>query len=139
MKLPLTIPLRISRRLLGLLVVAHLLAIGAILPLMLSWPWRLALIGLVLVSLVHSLAGQYRQPVAALHLGAQGELEIETIVGARETATILPQTAVLSNLVILRLRRDAAVTASLALLPDAVGATAFRQLSLWLRWRARAA
>lgn len=139
MKLPLTIQLRISRHLLTLLVLAHAVALGAILPLMLPWPWRLALIVLVLISLAHSLVSQYRQPVAGLHLGSRGELEIETKVGARETATIMPQTVVLSNMVLLRLRRNAAKTSSLTLLPDAIGATSFRQLSLWLKWRARSA
>ena len=139
MKLPLTIQLRISRHLLTLLVLAHVVAIGAILPLMLSWPWRLALLGLVVISLVYCLVRQYRQPVVGLHLGAQGELEIETKVGARETATIMPQTAVLANMIILRLRRDAAKTSTLTLLPDAIGATPYRQLSLWLKWRARSA
>jgi hypothetical protein len=139
MKLPLTIQLRISRHLLTLLVLAHGVAIGAILPLMLPWPWRLALLGLVVISLAHCLLGQYRQPFASLHLGAQGDLEIETKVGARETAAIMPQTSVMSNMIILCLRQGAVRTLTVALLPDAVGATAFRQLSLWLKWRARLA
>ena len=135
MNLPLTIPLRVSRYLVSTLAVMHLLAIGAILPLMLAWPLRLLMIGLVLASLLYYLDRQFRQPVVGLHLGAQGEIEVTTKVGARETATILPQTAVLSKVIVLRLRKhDQLLT--LPLLADATGNSAFRQLSLWLKWRA---
>ncbi len=163
MNLPLTIPLRVSRYLVSTLAVMHLLAIGAILPLMLAWPLRLLMIGLVLASLLYYLDRQFRQPVVGLHLGAQGEIEVEIKappenlatpgsppggprntwggpacflkVGARETATILPQTTVLSKVIVLRLRKhDQLLT--LPLLADATGNSAFRQLSLWLKWRA---
>jgi len=136
MKLPLTIPLRVSRRLVTLLVAAHLLAIVAILPLMLAWPLRLAMIGLVVVSLAYFLARQCRPVVVGLHLGAQGEFEVETKVGAGETATILPQTTVLSRVIVLRLRKNGQLL-TLPLLPDSTGATAYRQLCLWLKWRAK--
>ncbi|MDP2108773.1 MAG: hypothetical protein Q8J67_06980, partial [Rhodocyclaceae bacterium] len=86
MDFPLTIPLRVSRRLVTLLALAHLLAIVAILPLMLAWPLRLAMIGLVAVSLVYFLGRQLRLSITALQLGALGELEIESKVGAGETA-----------------------------------------------------
>lgn len=136
MNLPLTVPLQVSRYLIFTFTVAHLLAIGAILPLMLSWPLRLAMIGLVLVSLVYFLGRQFRQPVVGLHLGAQGELEVDTKVGARETATILPQTTVLSRVIVLRLLANGRLL-TLPLLRDATGENAHRQLSLWLKWRAR--
>ncbi|MDO8958360.1 MAG: hypothetical protein Q7U85_01355 [Rhodocyclaceae bacterium] len=151
MDLPLTIPLRVSRRLVILLVVAHLLAIVAILPLMLAWPLRLAMIGLVVASLVYCVDRQRRQPVTGLHLGAQGEIEVDMKVGAGgwfgrpaealkvgagETATILPQTTVLSSVIVLRLRKSGQLL-TLPLLPDSTGATAYRQLCLWLKWRAK--
>lgn len=136
MDLPLTIPLRVSRRLVTLLALAHLLAIVAILPLMLAWPLRLAMIGLVAVSLVYFLGRQLRLSITALHLGALGELEIETKVGAGETAAILPQTTVLSSVIVLRLRKSGQLL-TLPLLPDSTGATAYRQLCLWLKWRAK--
>lgn len=119
-----------------LLVAAHLLAIVAILPLMLAWPLRLAMIGLVVVSLVYCVDRQRRQPVTGLHLGAQGEIEIDMKVGARETATILPQTTVLSRVIVLRLRKNGQLL-TLTLLPDSTGVTAYRQLCLWLKWRAK--
>ncbi|MBA3033488.1 MAG: hypothetical protein KKF85_15545 [Gammaproteobacteria bacterium] len=130
------IPLRVSQRLLATLVLAHLLAVVAILPLVLSWPLRLAMIGLVVASLVYFLERQSRPAVVGLHLGAQGELEVDTKVGVRETATILPQTAVLSRVIVLRLRKNGQLL-TLPLLPDTTGETAYRQLSLWLKWRAR--
>jgi toxin CptA len=136
MDYPLTIPLRVSRRLVTLLALAHLLAIVAILPLMLAWPLRLAMIGLVAVSLVYFLGRQLRLSITALHLGALGELEIETKVGAGETAAILPQTTVLSSVIVLRLRKSGQLL-TLPLLPDSTGATAYRQLCLWLKWRAK--
>lgn len=136
MDFPLTIPLRVSRRLVTLLALAHLLAIVAILPLMLAWPLRLAMIGLVAVSLVYFLGRQLRLSITALHLGALGELEIETKVGAGETAAILPQTTVLSSVIVLRLRKSGQLL-TLPLLPDSTGATAYRQLCLWLKWRAK--
>ena len=121
---------------LATLVLAHLLAVVAILPLVLSWPLRLAMIGLVVASLVYFLERQSRPAVVGLHLGAQGELEVDTKVGVRETATILPQTAVLSRVIVLRLRKNGQLL-TLPLLPDTTGETAYRQLSLWLKWRAR--
>ncbi|MDO9600772.1 MAG: hypothetical protein Q7J02_00505 [Rhodocyclaceae bacterium] len=151
MDFPLTIPLRVSRRLVTLLALAHLLAIVAILPLMLAWPLRLAMIGLVAVSLVYFLGRQLRLSITALHLGALGELDIETKVGAGgwfgrpaeapkvgagETAAILPQTTVLSSVIVLRLRKSGQLL-TLPLLPDSTGATAYRQLCLWLKWRAK--
>ena len=117
------------------LVLAHLLAVVAILPLMLPWPPRLAMIALVVASLVYFLARQSRSAVVGLHLGAQGELEVDTKIGARETATILPQTAVLSRVIVLHLRKNGQLL-TLSLLPDTTGNSAFRQLSLWLKWRA---
>lgn len=136
MDLPLTIPLRVSRRLVILLVAAHLLAIVAILPLTLAWPLRLAMIGLVVVSLVYYLGRQRRLSITALHLGALGELEFATKVGAGETAAILPQTTVLSSVIVLRLRKSGQLL-TLPLLPDSTGAMAYRQLCLWLKWRAK--
>lgn len=136
MNLPLTIPLRVSRRLVILLVVAHLLAIVAILSLMLSLPLRLAMIGLVVVSLVYFIDRQRRLSITALHLGALGELEFDSKVGAGETATILPQTTVLSRVIVLHLRKNGQ-RLTLPLLPDSTGETAYRQLSLWLKWRAK--
>ncbi|MDI6747325.1 MAG: hypothetical protein QMD17_09280 [Rhodocyclaceae bacterium] len=145
-----TIPLRVSRHLVIALVVVHLLAIVAILPLMLTWPLRLAMIGTLLVSLGYFLGRQYRPVVIGLQLGAEGEIEIATTsgaggrlgdppeakVGAGGTATILPQTAVLPNLVVLHLLMHGRLL-TVPVLPDTTGMTAFRQLSIWLKWRAR--
>ncbi|MHB1360429.1 MAG: protein YgfX [Rhodocyclaceae bacterium] len=151
MDFPLAIPLRVSRRLVTLLALAHLLAIVAILPLMLAWPLRLAMIGLVVVSLVYFLGRHLRSVVVGLHLGAQGEIEVDVDVGASGwfgrpaeapkvgaggTATILPQTTVLPGVIVLRLRKGGRLL-TLPLLPDSTGATAYRQLCVWLKWRAK--
>jgi len=95
--------------------------------------WLLAVA--VVVSALSSL-WRYRHPVAtALHLGKAGVIEVETVAGSRDSATILPQTTVLSGLIVLLLRLGGR-TAALSLPADATGTEAHRQLRLWLRWQA---
>jgi hypothetical protein len=120
------------------LLSAHVLAALMVLPLTLPRSVSLVLLGLVGFSLLFSLARQ--QPLLVLHLGALGELEIETKVGAggtaRQTATIQPHTTLLPGLMILLLQ-SGGKRFVLTLLPDALGADNNRQLRLWLQWRAQ--
>lgn len=130
-----TIPLRPSCRLALVLALAHLVALAV------AWLLSLPLLykGLLAAGIAASallVLRQSRYPeVSALHLGKAGELEIETKVGARETATVLPQTTVLPGLIVLLLRRSGRTTA-LPLPTDATGQHAHRQLRLWLKWQA---
>jgi hypothetical protein len=133
-QLPLIIPVRRSGWLSMSLLVAHLVAAGAVVPL--PWAARLALLGMVAISLMMLLGRQRRQPVAALILGKRGELEVQTKVGARETATIGSLTTVLPWLIVLWVNYDGKRLA-LPLLTDAVGVEQHRQLRVWLQWRAK--
>jgi hypothetical protein len=136
-RLPLTIPLFRSRRLIGLLALVHLAALAALWPLQLSPPVAGALAAAVAASAGLSLRRAWFCRVIALHLGARGELEIEAKVGARETAIVLPQTTVLPGLVVMLLRVGGR-SERLVLPTDATGVAAHRQLRLWLRWRSSA-
>lgn len=136
MKLPLAIPLRSSRRLMVILLIAHGLAAAFVLPLMLPWVVRLALLGCIGLSLYISFDRQRRQPVTHLYLGERGVLEIGTKVGARETATIAAHTVLLPGLIVLLLN-SGGKRLVLPLLSDAFCADGYRQLRLWLLWRAK--
>ncbi len=136
MPLPVTIPLRPSRRLALLLALAHLAALAVAWSISLDPPYTTLLAVGIVASALYCLR-RFRHPaVAVLHLGKTGELEIETKVGAREPATVLPQTAVLSGLIVLLLRRGGSSrTLALALPTDATGYHAHRLLRLWLKWQ----
>jgi len=136
-QLPVTIPLRPSRQMSLLLVLAHLAALAAVWPLSLPLPYT----GLFAAGLAGSALLALRRirypAVTALHLGKAGALEIETKVGARDTATVLPQTTVLPGLIVLLLRPGGCRrTVALPLPSDATGHHAHRQLRLWLKWQA---
>jgi hypothetical protein len=120
-------------------VFAHALAAGSVSLLMIPAVVRLALIGIVASSLIIFFQRQQRQIVAMLHLGTRGELEIETKVGAGETATIAtiePYTTILPGLIVLLLRCQGKRLV-LPLLADSVSTDNYRQLRLWLQWRAK--
>ena len=140
MQLPLSIPLLKSRQLLALMILSHGLAAGALLPLALPVTVRLALLGLVALSLFFTLYIQAHPPVVGLRLGSRGELEVERKVGAGGTAIqkaiIEPHTAILPGLIVLLLRCDGKRLA-LPLLPDSLDVDLNRQLRLWLQWRVR--
>jgi hypothetical protein len=129
-----TIPLQPSRRLSLALALAHLVALLVIWSLSLPLLYKVLLAAGIATSALQAWL-RYRHPVvAALHIGKAGELEIETSVGARDTATVMAQTTVLPGMILL-LRRGGQTTA-LPLPTDASGFHAHRQLRLWLKWRA---
>lgn len=135
MQLPIAVPLKASRLLAALLAAAHGVAAGAVLSTTLPWPLRMLLLALLAVALPWSILRQQRQPIARLHLGSKGEIEVEPKVGARGTAALLPGTLVLPGLVLLALHWDGRRHA-LVILPDAMAPDAYRQLRVWLKWRA---
>ena len=137
MSLPVTIPLRPSRRLALLLGMAHLAALAVAWPVALALPFKLLLATGIAASALYWLWRVRSPEVAALHLGRAGQIEVETKVGAREAATVLPQSTVLPGLVVLLLRRDGRRCALALPLPtDASGPQAHRRLRLWLKWQA---
>lgn len=131
----LTIPLRPSRRLLFVQVVAHTVAAGAVLASTIpSW---LAVLLVLLVGL--SLARQQRLlPVAAIVLRGDGNIEIVGADGTANEAVVHPHTLVLSFLVVLLYRQQGRLR-SLTLPGDSLASEDFRQLRLWLRWQSVAA
>jgi len=138
--LPVTISLRPSRRLALLLALAHLAALAIAWSISLAPSYKALLAAGIVASALHCLRRVRHPAVAALHLGKTGELEIETKVGVREMATVLPQTAVLPGLIVLLLRRGGrSRTMALPLPTDAAGHHAHRQLRLWLKWQTAAA
>ena len=96
---------------------------------------RMGLGALVLVSLLFALRDWQGQSIARLHLGAKGELEIEKIFGARETAVILPATTVFPWMILLVIREEGK-RHPLVLLADSTSGDDLRRLRVWLGWRA---
>jgi toxin CptA len=129
---PLSIPLKPSRRLLAVQLGAHLLAVLAVL--LSTIPGWLAALLLAAVGLSLSRWRKADLP-ASLILHGDGRCEK---VGADDTANevvVLPQTVVLSWLVVLRHRQQGR-TGAWVLVADSLDAEDFRRLRLWLRWRA---
>ena len=129
-----TIPLRPSRRLAQLQVLAHVVALTLVglvsLPMLYTGPLAAAIGASALLVL-----RRIRNPVVStLHLGRMGALEIEAKVGASETATILPQTTILPGLIVLLVRQHGR-TRCLCLPIDAMGRQAHRRMRLWLKWQ----
>jgi toxin CptA len=132
--LPVTLSLRSSRHLRLVLTAAHGLAGAAVLPLHLPTSVRLALLMVLAVSMLATLTR--RESIEALRLGARGEIDVISKVGAGGTATILSENTVLPGLVVLVLRLDGR-RRTLVLLPDGVEGDGFRRLRVWLATRAR--
>ncbi|TRZ90313.1 MAG: hypothetical protein D4R84_16400 [Rhodocyclaceae bacterium] len=124
-----------SRHLLIVQSVAHVAAAGAVLATALpSW-----LTALLLILIGASLARLRRNsPVTGLVLGGDGLLQIVGPDGAASDAAVHPHTLVLSFLVVLLYRQQGGLHA-LTLPADSLATEDFRQLRLWLRWRAVAA
>lgn len=132
MQFPYLIELRRSRLFSLLLVFVHTIAaccIG-ILP----WPVLLRSAFVILVGL--SLRKTMRPSnIHGLRIPAPDKLEGVLIEGAREVLTILPDSTVFGQLIVLRLRiGDAKQLNQLVLLPDQMSTDQFRVLRLWLRW-----
>jgi len=132
MRLPVTLPVQRSRSLAVVLVLAHLLAAAAVLPIDIPLTGKLA----ILASLGTSLALIRRPwPVTALVLKADGSLDLVGADGDEAAWAVEASTVVFPWLVVLRLRSAERVE-SLTLPVDAMGAEGHRQLRLWLRWKA---
>ncbi|MBL8478374.1 MAG: hypothetical protein JNK59_03615 [Sterolibacteriaceae bacterium] len=132
---PLTIPLRPSRRLLLVQVIAHLVAGGAVM--VSTIPSWLAAALLLLVGL--SLTRQQRlSPVTAIVLRGDGNIDIVGADGTAIEGAVHPHTLVLSFIVVLLYRQQGRLR-SLVLPGDSLATEDFRQLRLWLRWQSSAA
>lgn len=131
----LTLRLQPSPGLLLLLSLAHALAAGAVLTASLP-PWLAA--GFLLSIGVSLGLERRRSMIATLVLRGDGALDAITPDGRAHSVSVEPQTVVWSFLVLLLYRQENRLR-SLALLGDSLAVEDFRQLRLWLRWRAVAA
>ena len=132
---PLTVSLKTSRRLLVIQSLAHLVSAVAVLAG--NLPAWLAAVLLLLVGA--SLARMRRRPpFASMALGGDGNFEIVGADGTASEAVPHPHTLVLSFMVVLLYRQEGRLR-SMTLLGDSLPEEDFRQLRLWLRWRATAA
>ena len=129
---PLSLSLKPSRRLLAVQLGAHLIAAFAVL--LSATPGWLAALLLVAVGLSVSLLRKSTLP-SGLILHADGRCEGVGADNAAHEVVVLPQTVVLSWLVVL-LHRQQGRTRAWVLAGDSLDADDFRQLRLWLRWRA---
>jgi hypothetical protein len=131
-RFPVFIGLRRSYFLAGAVFLMHGAAAGVFLLMPWPLPLRIALPTALAVSLWHTL----RPPcVASLRLYEDGTLECLLPTGAALAVAPLPDTAVFSWLVVLRLKAEEEPgVISLALFPDSMSREEFRVLRLWLRW-----
>ena len=141
MQLPVRLGLHPSRRLASILVVSHAAALGGVF--ILSWPivWRVLLALFVLISAVFELRRQgLPGAIAWLRLGAKGELEFGTRDRDEDgwRARVLSSTTVWPWMVVLRYRpENGGRIGAIVILADSMeNSEAFRQLRVWLRWRA---
>jgi len=131
---PLKIIIKPSRRLLFIEWAAHLFASGAVLASGLP-RWTVVLLLIVTGMSMTYMHRRWRVQHGVLVLHGDGRLEK---VGAGDTADDLvlhPHTTVLPFLVVLLYRQNGR-GGSLVLLDDSCIGDDFRQLRLWLRWRA---
>lgn len=128
------VSLKPSRRLLWGLTLAHIVALGSVLAATLpSW-----LTAFLLLAVGASLARLRRvRAVKGLTLHGDGRLEIVGADGTAGEALIQPHTVVWSFMVVLLYRQDGRLR-SIVLLGDSFDPGDFRQLRIWLRWRASA-
>ncbi|MDR3300395.1 MAG: hypothetical protein LBU43_10495 [Candidatus Accumulibacter sp.] len=132
MRFPVSIGLRRSYFLVCSVCIMHGAAAGAFLFLPWPLPTRIALLIALTVSLGYALRPSR---VIALRLHANGALECVLSNGTCLPVIPLPDTAVFTWLVVLRLKaEDQKGTISLPLLPDHMTREEFRVLRLWLRW-----
>jgi len=146
MGLPLRLQLQPSRRMALLLSACYAAFLGGVF--ICAWPWWLRL--LLLLAVLGSWGFQLRQcrqlhGLCWLRLGRKGELVCGMADGEGRAVRLLPGT-VWPLLVVLRFQLEKADgggdgwerSRSLVLMADSVGGEeVFRQLRVWLRWRAR--
>ena len=147
MRLPLSIDIRPSRRLVIMQATAHVLAGVSVLSLQVHWLFKAGLLFLLVFSVALTHRRLQQQPIFRLHLYRKGLLEVELKagiegmgnVGADETATRYPATVepwsrLLPGLLVLGLRVEERVFL-LPLLSDSLNPEAYRRLRVWFRWR----
>ena len=134
--------LRPSWTLAAILAVAHGAAIAAVvaveMPLWITFVAIAALFANLVVELRHALL---RMPdsVVALEVNSDDALAIHLRRGGWRECEVLGNTYVVSFLVILNLRETLSRSARrVVILPDSIDAEDFRQLRVWLRWKAGA-
>jgi hypothetical protein len=128
---PLSLPIKASRRLLLVQLVAHIVAVAAVI----SSATQSGLAAFLLLLVGYSWLRVHRSsPVTGLVLRGDGTIETIGSDGAVAGAVLHHHTLVLSYLVVLLYRQNDRLRA-LTLLRDNLSAEDFRQLRLWLRWR----
>lgn len=141
MQLPCRIPCRTSTTLVWLLAIVHggvAMALALLVAERRELLWFLAALWpLIVFSLAWQLRRLYgSRSVVSLMLRQDGAIDLQRKDGVLLQGRVLPQTTVISWLVVLLLRQENGRTLALTLLPDALAVDDFRQLRLWLRWMA---
>jgi hypothetical protein len=133
----LTIEIGASRRLTYLVAAIHLLAVGAVLLAGISWSYRVPIIFSLVMSMGFYLKTWPRQKVK-LRCRADGGLALWAAEDWDE-ARVLPDTLVLPWCGILRYQRTGRPRPeTCVILPDSLNGDDFRQLRVWLKFRASA-
>jgi len=134
--------LRPSWTLAAILAVAHGAAIAAVvvveMPLWITFVAIAALFANLVIELRHALL---RMPdsVVALEVNSDDALAVQLRRGGWRECEVLGSTYVVSFLVILNVRESVSRKARrIVILPDSIDPENFRQLRVWLRWKAGA-
>ncbi len=133
MQFPVHIELHRSRLLTFLLIFFHASAVACVVALPWHWMLQSLLVIFMGVSIWRTL-----QPsqIASLRLSERAGVDCILPTGDRLAATILPDSTVFGQLLVLRLRfGDTGRVKNLTLLPDSMPVGQFRVLRLWLRWQ----
>ena len=138
------VTLKSSLFLSSVLTTAHVACAGLLIPLHMPFWAKLTLLGLIAVSLAHSLLHHAlrRSPssLIALELREDDRAAVQTRDGEWHHARILPTTYVSPVLTVINLRIPPAILARHAVIvPGSVVAEDFRELRVSLRWRYRSA
>lgn len=133
-------PLAPSWRLAAILVLGHGGVAAIVLWLEISFAWRIALIALLIVSLIHELRTTALRlganAVNTLRIAADNTFSVQTRRGDWRTCEVLGSTYVTAFLTVLNLRlAGQRRMRSVVLMSDSMAADDFRRLRVWLRWR----
>jgi len=132
-----SIRLRPSAILAGLLILAHVLALGALAASLGGIPLVLAAAGVILSALVTSAEALQRRRGSALavDLRDDGRVAWRDRVGRWHDAALAPGVHVSAWLVVLPLRHERSRRKWVVIARDAAPAEELRRLRAWLRWR----
>lgn len=136
----LSIHLKPSYRLVGILILTHCLAALILWLLALPWLMQMILSIMLATSLIYYLRKDAclsaDNAIVTLAFSSEIPCTVTTRCGESVTCDVLPNTFVAPYLTVLDLKPTGKfLTCSVVILSDSIDAEEFRQLRVWLRWK----